>query len=87
MDHAASADIRSSMPTSSTRLIAGLTGKKLPAGVMSQSLAHVTYTDDPLPATFRTMAQWSYDLGFATQRTNLDRLFDLQHSPTTRPTL
>jgi NitT/TauT family transport system substrate-binding protein len=54
-----------------------LTNKKLPEGVLAAALPRVKFLDDPLPDTFNTMAQWTYDLGFAQQPPKLDGLFDL----------
>lgn len=54
-----------------------LTSRKLPPGVMAAAFPRVKFTDEPLEATFRTMGQWSYDLGFALQQPKLDNLFDL----------
>ena len=52
-----------------------LSGKKLPAGVVRDSIGHVEFTLDPLPETFATMAQWSHDLGFSREAVKLDGLF------------
>jgi hypothetical protein len=65
--------------------LASLTGKKLPAGVLAESLSHVVFTDDPLPATFQTMGQWSYDLGFASKAPELAGLFDVKTPAATQP--
>ena len=54
-----------------------LTNKKLPAGVLESALPRVKFTDEPLEATFNTMAQWAYDLGFSKSAPKLDGLFDL----------
>jgi NitT/TauT family transport system substrate-binding protein len=54
-----------------------LTNKKLPAGVLAAALPRVKFTDEPLEETFKTMSQWSYDLGFSKTAPNLDGLFDL----------
>jgi len=56
--------------------LGALTGKKLPEGVLPQAIARVKFTNDPLPATFNTMAQWAQDLGFQGKIANLDGLFD-----------
>lgn len=56
--------------------LGALTKSKLPAGVVDSSLKHVTFTDDPLPKTFDTMAQWSFDLGVIKQPASLDGLID-----------
>ena len=53
-----------------------LTNNKLPPNVMLSSLSHVTFTDDPLPATLQTMAQWSLELGVVKQPIKLDGLID-----------
>jgi NitT/TauT family transport system substrate-binding protein len=54
-----------------------ITGKKLPPGVLDSAITRVTFTDDPLEATFKTMGQWSYDLGFEQRPARLGSLFDL----------
>jgi NitT/TauT family transport system substrate-binding protein len=56
--------------------LAALTGKKLPDGVMEQALPRVKFTDEPLPRTLTTMAQWAYDLHVVSQPPSLDRLVD-----------
>jgi NitT/TauT family transport system substrate-binding protein len=53
-----------------------LTKNKLPPDVLLSALSHVTFTDDPLPATLQTMAQWSLELGIARQPIKLDGLID-----------
>jgi NitT/TauT family transport system substrate-binding protein len=53
-----------------------LSGKRLPPGVLADSLKHVEFTNDPLPETFATMGQWAFDLGFAKQPAKLDGLID-----------
>jgi NitT/TauT family transport system substrate-binding protein len=55
----------------------GLTGKRLPEGVLPQAVGNVKFTNDPLEPTLRTMAQWSYDLKFLREPANLDGLVDL----------
>jgi NitT/TauT family transport system substrate-binding protein len=52
-----------------------LTQKKLPAEVVKAALSRIVFTDDPLPATFKTMAQWSADLKFGPAVPRLDALF------------
>ena len=52
-----------------------LGGKKLPNGVVRDSLSHVQFTLDPLPGTFDTMARWTYELGFAREPVRLNGLF------------
>jgi NitT/TauT family transport system substrate-binding protein len=54
--------------------LAQLTGKQLPAGVVADSLSHVKFTDEPLPATFSANAQWASDLGFAKEKPDLTGL-------------
>ena len=53
-----------------------LTNKRFPKGVLPTALARVKFTDDPGEATFRTLGQWSYELGFAKQKPDLTGLFD-----------
>jgi hypothetical protein len=43
---------------------------------MTSALGHVTFTDDPLPGTFKTMNQWSLDLRVIKRPVPLDGLFD-----------
>lgn len=54
-----------------------LGGKKLPAGVLESAVARVKFTDRPLEETFKTMAQWAYDLEFERRPARLSQLFDL----------
>jgi NitT/TauT family transport system substrate-binding protein len=70
------ADPKAVLPQLSSALLA-LTGKKLPPGVLESAMSRVTFTDDPLSDTFRTMGQWTYDLGFEQRPARLDNLFDL----------
>jgi NitT/TauT family transport system substrate-binding protein len=53
-----------------------LTNKKLPEGVLPQAIIRVKFTDDPLPESIQTMAQWAYDLGFAKQTPKLESLVE-----------
>jgi NitT/TauT family transport system substrate-binding protein len=69
-------DPKAHLPQLGTALLA-LTGKKLPPGVLDSAITRVTFTDDPLPDTFKTMGQWTYDLGFEQQPARLGTLFDL----------
>jgi NitT/TauT family transport system substrate-binding protein len=54
--------------------LAKLTGKALPSSVITDSLSHVKFTLDPIPATFTTNAQWAYDLKFTKENTDLTGL-------------
>jgi len=72
--------------------LASLTGEKIPPAIVRQALGRTQFTDDPLPATFTAMAQWSYQLQFIDTKPNLDGLFatDVLRKitalpPTTRP--
>lgn len=72
--------------------LANLTGEKIPPAIVRQALSRTQFTDDPLPATFAVMAQWSYQLQFIDTKPNLDGLFatDILRKmsalpPTTRP--
>ncbi len=76
--------------------IAKLTGKRLPAGIVTSSLKYVTFTDEPLEQTLVTMGQWAFDLKMLPRPPNLQGLVDLsvlrrmQHQsspprPATRP--
>lgn len=56
--------------------LAKLTRSQLPPGVLESSLAHVSFSTDPLRSTFMTMAQWSLDLQVIKQPVSLDGLFD-----------
>jgi NitT/TauT family transport system substrate-binding protein len=51
--------------------------KRLPPGVLEKAILNVKFTNDPLEQTLATMAQWSFDLGFARDQTRLDGLVDL----------
>ena len=68
-------DAQAQLPELSAALYA-LTTKKLPEGVLPQAIARVKFTDDPLPASIQTMAQWAYELEFAKQKPNLDGMVD-----------
>jgi NitT/TauT family transport system substrate-binding protein len=57
--------------------LGSLTGKKLPSGVIADSVSHVKFTEDPSQATFAANAQWAFDLGFAKTKTDLSGLMDL----------
>ena len=70
------ADPKACLPQLGSALFA-LTGKKLPPGVLDSAITRVTFTDDPLPDTFKTMGQWTYDLGFEQRPARLDTLFDV----------
>jgi NitT/TauT family transport system substrate-binding protein len=70
------ADPKTYLPQLGSALFA-LTGKKLPPGVLDSAITRVTFTDDPLPDTFKTMGKWTYDLGFEQRPARLDTLFDL----------
>jgi NitT/TauT family transport system substrate-binding protein len=54
-----------------------LTQKKLPAGVLPAAVKHVKFTDEPSEETFKTLAQWSYDLGFTKELAKLNGLIDV----------
>jgi len=68
-----------------------LTKKALPEGVVESALKHTKFTDEPLPHTFDVMADWSYQLGFSRQKTDVKGLIDttllrkLQASPSAEP--
>ena len=53
-----------------------LTNKRFPKGVLPIALARVKFTDDPGEQTFRTLGQWSYELGFDKRKPDLTGLFD-----------
>lgn len=55
--------------------LVSLGGKKLPGTVMQDALKRTEFTDDPLPDTFATMEQWSYDLKFIKSAPPLTGLF------------
>jgi NitT/TauT family transport system substrate-binding protein len=55
--------------------LANLGGKKLPPDVMRGALQRTLFTDDPLPDTFSTMEQWSYNLKFIKSAPPLTGLF------------
>jgi NitT/TauT family transport system substrate-binding protein len=54
----------------------GLTGKRLPAGVLPAALKHVRFTDDPGVTTLETFAAWRRDLGFERNAADLNGLVD-----------
>ena len=53
-----------------------LTKKQFPPGVIDAALKRVTFTNDPLPETLATMAQWTYETGFAKEKPDLKGLVD-----------
>ncbi len=53
-----------------------LTRKQFPPGVIDTALRRVTFTNDPLPGTLQTMAQWTYETGFAKEKPDLRGLVD-----------
>ncbi|HEX5245384.1 MAG TPA: aliphatic sulfonate ABC transporter substrate-binding protein [Tepidisphaeraceae bacterium] len=55
-----------------------LTGKRLRGSLLSSAIKNVTFTDDPMPDTLRTMANWAYDLDFARRPPHLAGLIDTQ---------
>lgn len=55
--------------------LADLTGMKLPDPVIRGALDHTVFTDDAMPQTFITMAQWSADLKFIPTVPDLTGLF------------
>ena len=57
--------------------IENLTGKKMPQSLLMDALSRVTFLDDPLEATLKTMAQWAYDLNYLREPVNLEGLIDL----------
>lgn len=54
-----------------------LTNKRLPSGVLAQAMTRVTFTEDPVEPAIKTMAQWSYDVGFAKEQAHIEGLLDL----------
>jgi sulfonate transport system substrate-binding protein len=71
--------------------LAALGGARLPSSVLRGALARTVFTDDPLPDTFKTMEQWSFDLKFIDAAPDLNGLFDtdiidnLDREPATQP--
>lgn len=53
-----------------------LTGKKLSHPVMQQAIGRIRFTNEPMSETFRTMAQWSFDLGFSRNKPDLSKMID-----------
>jgi NitT/TauT family transport system substrate-binding protein len=60
-------------------------GKRLPADVVKSALSRVVFTDDPMPKTFATMGQWTYELKFAQRPPKLDQLFEVIGAPAAKP--
>jgi NitT/TauT family transport system substrate-binding protein len=54
----------------------GLTGKRLGASILKDSLARVKFTDDPNASTLKTFASWTHDLGFERYPVDLNDLVD-----------
>ena len=59
-----------------------LTKKQFPPGVIDGALKRVTFTNDPLPETLATMAQWTYETGFAKEKPDLKGLVDADFAGT-----
>jgi NitT/TauT family transport system substrate-binding protein len=53
-----------------------LTTKKLPPGVLGAAMKRTRFTDEPLPATFKSLADWSFELGLVQQVPDLTGLID-----------
>lgn len=53
-----------------------LTGKGLDPAIMERAISRVKFTNDPSQATFETMAQWAFDLGFSKLKPDLKSLID-----------
>ena len=80
------ADPAAQLPQLKSALFA-LTRKQLPAGTLEQAIGRVTFTDSPLQTSLETMAQWTYELGFAKQAPKLDGLVDQRFAlPDATPT-
>jgi NitT/TauT family transport system substrate-binding protein len=60
--------------------LVALGGKKLPADVLGAALDRTVFTDDPLPDTFATMAQWSADLKVIKGVPDLNGLFQMENA-------
>jgi NitT/TauT family transport system substrate-binding protein len=54
----------------------GLTHTAMPVDIINSSLKYVSFSTDPLPATFTAMAQWSHDLGIVKQPIHVEGLID-----------
>jgi NitT/TauT family transport system substrate-binding protein len=57
--------------------LAQLAGKPLPPGVVADSVSHVKFTEEPLPATLKANADWAFELGFSKDKIDLTDLVDL----------
>lgn len=53
-----------------------LTGKTIPPEAFRAAFSRTVFTDEPLIDTLETFAQWSYELGFAREKANLEGLVD-----------
>src|SRR5579871_5394763 len=53
-----------------------LTNKRFPNHILPEALSRVKFVDDPGEQTFRTLGQWTYDLGFDRRKPNLTGRFD-----------
>ena len=84
------ADAQAHLPALGAALF-DITKKKLPEGVLASALKNVEFTDEPLESSFVTFDQWSRDLGFTKQTTDLKNLVDptilrrLQQGGATKP--
>jgi NitT/TauT family transport system substrate-binding protein len=68
-----------------------LTGKKLPEELIASAISRVRFTDEPLPQSIRTFAQWAVDLGMARGVPDVSAMVDtsmleqLRAQDTTKP--
>ncbi len=53
-----------------------LTKKKLPAGVVTEALTRIKFTDEPLPGSLEAMNKCTTELGFTREEASLDGLVD-----------
>lgn len=53
-----------------------LTGKRMGEGIIGPALRRVKFTDDAHDETFRTFASWSHDLGFESERLDVNGLIN-----------
>lgn len=53
-----------------------LTGKRLPRATLLDALSRTLFTDEPLPESLQTFADWAYDLDFSPRKPDLAGLVD-----------
>jgi NitT/TauT family transport system substrate-binding protein len=53
-------------------------GKGLKKEVLADAFSRLTFSTDPFPRSIELFAAWAYDLGFATEKPDINGLVDLR---------